>query len=112
MKNNELEYVEKELEKFQFNRSTIGYKCVKKGLCIAIKQPGLLYNLNNDLYQRIAEELCLNKLRVKWNIERSINQMYINTNMELLMKYFSLNEDEKVTPKLFFMIIIDRYNLV
>ena len=53
----------------------------------------------------------LEKRRVKWNIERAINQMYINTDMKLLMKYSSLDDNEKITPKLFFMTIIDKYNL-
>lgn len=111
MESKEIEYIERELKKFQFNRSTIGYKCIKKGLCIAIREPSLLYSLSSKLYYRIANNMRLEKTRVKWNIERAINQMYINTDMKLLMKYFSLDNNEKITPKLFFMTIIDKYTI-
>lgn len=109
MKSKKIEYIDEELKKFQFNRCTIGYKCIKKGLYIAIKEPFLLYNLSSKLYYRIANDMKLEKRHMKWNIERTINQMFINTDMKVLMKYFSLDDNEKVTPKLFFTTIIDKY---
>lgn len=112
LKKSEINYIDSVLNKFKFNKSTIGYECIKKGLYIAIENPMLLYNLNNNLYKNIANELKLCKSRVRWNIERAINQMYINTDMNIIMQYFSLNENEKITPKLFFMVIIDKYNII
>ncbi len=109
LKGNEIEYIEAELKKFEFNRATIGYEAIRNGLMIAIQEPTLLYNLKRKFYNRIAKNMNLDSKRIKWNIDRAINQMYLNTNTKIIMTYFSLNENEKITPKLFFMTIIDKF---
>ena len=51
----------------------------------------------------------INKKRIKWNIEKSLDNMYLNTNMKYLMSYFYIEENEKVTPKLFITTIVENY---
>ena len=51
----------------------------------------------------------MEKKKIKWNIEKSIEFMYINTNMEYIMNYFYIEEKEKVTPKMFITTIVENY---
>ena len=60
-------------------------------------------------YKKMENELKVEKKKIKWNIEKSIEFMYINTNMEYIMNYFYIEEKEKVTPKMFITTIVENY---
>ena len=69
----------------------------------------MIEDLNNRLYKKMENELKVEKKKIKWNIEKSIEFMYINTNMEYIMNYFYIEEKEKVTPKMFITTIVENY---
>lgn len=102
-------YIEKELERFKFNRTSLGYKYLKKAIKIGIKNESLIENLNKYLYESMQNEFLINKKKIKWNIEKSLDNMSLNTNMKELMSYFYIEENEKITPKLFITTIVENY---
>ena len=59
-------------------------------------------NINDDLSS-------IDKKRIKWNIEKSIETMFINTDIKYVTNYFYIEEYEKVTPKLFITTIVENY---
>lgn len=59
----------------------------------------------------MQNELNIDKKNIKWNIEKSIDFMYLNTNTDFLTNYFSLDLFKKITPKLFIVTIVDNYFL-
>lgn len=74
-----------------------------------IENEELLKNFNNGLYLKMQDELNINKKRIKWNIEKSIDYMYLNTNTNFLANYFSLEFNQKITPKLFISTIVENF---
>ena len=110
MKNKNIdEYINIELNKFKFNKTSLGYKYLKKAIEIGIKDEMLIENLNNGLYEKMQNEFKIDKKRIKWNIEKSLDSMYINTNMKQIMSYFYISECEKITPKLFITALVENY---
>ena len=108
-KKNINDYINTELNKFKFNRTRLGYKYLKIAISNGIKYELLIEDLNNRLYKKMENELKVEKKKIKWNIEKSIEFMYINTNMEYIMNYFYIEEKEKVTPKMFITTIVENY---
>lgn len=102
-------YIDTELDKFKFNKTSLGYKYLKVAIRSGIQDELLIENLNNRLYERMEKELMTNKKRIKWNIEKSIETMFINTNINNVTNYFFIEEDERVTPKLFITTIVENY---
>lgn len=108
-KKNINDYINTELNKFKFNRTSLGYKYLKIAISNGIQDELLIEDLNNRLYKKMENELKVEKKKIKWNIEKSIEFMYINTNMEYIMNYFYIEEKEKVTPKMFITTIVENY---
>ncbi len=102
-------YIDTELNKFKFNRTSLGYKYLKIAIKDGIQDELLIEDLNNRLYEKMQKELNVNKKRIKWNIEKSIETMFLNTNLYCVMSYFYLEKDEKVTSKLFITTIVENY---
>ena len=110
IKNNNInKYIISELKKFKFNTTSLGFKYIKYAIRIGIENEELLKNFNNGLYLKIQNELNIDKKKIKWNIEKSINYMYLNTNTDFLMDYFALDIYQKITPKVFISTIVENY---
>lgn len=103
------DYINTELNKFKFNRTSLGYKYLKKAIKKGIQNELLIEDLTNGLYKQMEKELGINKRRIKWNIEKSIDTMFINTNMDFIIHYFYIEYNEKVTPKLFITTVVENY---
>lgn len=109
VKNNNInKYIISELKKFKFNTTSLGFKYIKYAIEIGIENEELLKNFNNGLYLKIQDELNID---IKWNIEKSIDYMYLNTNVNFLIDYFTLDINQKITPKLFITTIIENYDI-
>lgn len=112
MKKNEIDtYIETELKKFKFNRTSLGYKYIKRGLNLGIKKIVLVNNLTKGLYKQISICESVEVKNIKWNIEKAIKYMYLNTDTTIIERYFSIDVNQLLTPKLFFIVIIDNYFL-
>ena len=107
--NNINKYIISELKKFKFNTTSLGFKYIKYAIRIGIENEELLKNFNNGLYLKMQDELNINKKRIKWNIEKSIDYMYLNTNINFLANYFSLEFNQKITSKLFISTIVENF---
>lgn len=107
--NNINKYIISELKKFKFNTTSLGFKYIKYAIRIGIENEELLKNFNNGLYLKMQDELNINKKRIKWNIEKSIDYMYLNTNTNFLANYFSLEFNQKITSKLFISTIVENF---
>lgn len=108
-KNNIDKYITSELSKFKFNRTSLGYKYIKYAIKKGIENEEILQNFTNKLYSSMEQELNISKARIKWNIEKCIDFMYLNTNANFLIDYFSLEIDQKVTPKIFISTIVENF---
>lgn len=107
--NNINKYITSELKKFKFNTTSLGFKYIKYAIKKGIENEKLLENFNNGLYLEMQYELNIDKKKIKWNIEKSINYMYLNTNTNFLANYFSLEFNQKITPKLFILTVIENF---
>ncbi len=103
------DYIDTELSKFKFNRTSLGYKYLKMAIKDGIQDELLIEDLNNRLYEKMQKELNVNKKRIKWNMEKNLDSMYINTDMKQIMSYFYVSECEKITPKLFITTLVENY---
>lgn len=102
-------YIITELKKFKFNTTSLGFKYIKYAIRLGIEDENLLKNFNNGLYLKMQDELNIDKKNIKWNIEKSINFMYLNTNANYLINYFSLEINQKITPKNFILTIVENF---
>lgn len=102
-------YIDTELNKFKFNRTSLGYKYLRIAIKYGIQDELLIEDLINKLYAKIEKELMIDRKKVKWNIEKSIETMFINTDIKYVTNYFYIEEYEKVTPKLFITTIVENY---
>ena len=102
-------YIDKDLNNFKFNRTSLGYKYLKIAIKNGIKDELLIEDLNNRLYKKMEDELNIDKKKIKWNIEKSIEVMFINTDIKYVTHYFYIEDNERVTPKLFITTIVENY---
>lgn len=107
--NNINKYILSELRKFKFNTTSLGFKYIKYAIKTGIENEELLRNFNNGLYLKMQYELNVGKERIKWNIEKSIDYMYLNTDANFLIDYFTLNINQKITPKLFILTVVENF---
>ncbi len=107
--NNINKYIISELKKFKFNTTSLGFKYIKYAIKIGIENEELLRNFNNGLYLKLQNVLNVDKKKIKWNIEKSIDYMYLNTNTNLLTDYFFLDTYKKITPKIFISTIVESF---
>lgn len=104
-------YVIGELEKFNFNRKSIGYKYLITTIITVIKREKIRFNLEHDIYEKVAKIYSVSrKNTIKWTIDKLIKQMCYNTDAELISSYFHSNAYKKVTAKLLVTTIFDKYN--
>ena len=86
-----------ELVKLGFNIKHNGTKYIVDAILIL----KFNYNTNNikDVYAIISDKYNTTENNIKSNILKSINYMYYETEYSNLKSYFSLNNNEKPTPK-------------
>lgn len=103
--------IKNELSLFNFNTSTIGYIYLVECIKLALKDSELLSDIKNNLYLKVSKNhKNSNILKVKWSIEKSIDALYENTNINILDNYFYIEMQQKLTPKLFITTVVDKLN--
>lgn len=68
----------------------------------------LIDNLEKNVYQVLAKQHHTTASNIKSNILKSINSMYLSTDIEKIKEYFSFDDDIKPTPKLLIEIILNK----
>lgn len=69
---------------------------------------GLIDNLEKNVYAILAKKHNTTASNIKSNILKSINSMYISTDIEKNKKYFWFDDDIKPTPKLLIEVILNK----
>lgn len=68
----------------------------------------LVEGLENYIYERIAKKYNKSKEKIKNNIFKSINYMYITSDFEKIKTFFNLHEECKPTPRLIILTFIQK----
>lgn len=103
-------YVKNELSIFNFNKETEAYKYLIETIYEVIYRKVDDFDLENDIYYKIARINKKRTLQIKWAVEKSINTMFINTNYDVIQRYFNFTEYKKPTTKFFIKHIVENYN--
>jgi len=65
-------------------------------------------NIEKNVYKVIADKYNENIQKVKSNIIKATNYMYMESNVDMIKKYFHFYEDKKPTPKLVILTVLDK----
>lgn len=107
------QYIERELNKFNFNRGSNSYRYLRDTIYLILSEGRKNFELESDIYSKIAKlNNKKNEKIIKWNIEKLIYNMYMNTRFNIIKEYFDFKEDIKPTTKMFIRKIVENYNLI
>lgn len=100
-------FIINELSNFKFQKYTKGFKYLVETIYLSIIDEYALDNLSKNVFPIIAKKYNEKSIsNVKWCIDKVINSMYNNTDMNILCNYFNL--DYNMKPSLKFIV----YNIV
>ena len=89
-----------ELNMFNFNKTSNGYKYLVECLEYCYNEPLLLKNMEKELFGKVADENNLNNTNiVKWSIHKAIVSMERYTDSNIILKYFPYTKNP--TSKVF-----------
>lgn len=98
-----INYIHKELSKFNFKKQTKGFKYLCDTIYICIQDEDSLNNLSQYVFPKIAMKYNeKSPYNVKWCIDQIIKTMYNNTEIKIICDYF--NVDENIKPSLKFIV--------
>lgn len=98
LKNN----IKYELNMFNFNKTSNGYKYLVECLEYCYNEPLLLKNMEKELFGKVADENNLNNTNiVKWSIHKAIVSMERYTDSNIILKYFPYTKNP--TSKVFIL---------
>lgn len=104
--NKDLEKITNYLERFNFNKRSIYYKCLVQCMEEILNEYKMINDFEGDLYKKIAKRNNMrSEKNVKWGIEKLINSMIKYTDKEILNEYFPYDTP---TPKMFMKEVIDK----
>ena len=102
--------INKELSNFNFNYNTKAYKYLVDAIFQVINNRDFKFELEKNIYKKVAQiNKKKNELVIKWNIEKLMENMFINTKYTIIQDYFNFIEDTKPTTKLFIRTIANKY---
>ena len=107
--NNIRKYINNELKKFNFNNETEGYRYLEETIYEILYNDKIKFELEKDIYIKVAKSNHKNPLQIKWVIDKIINTMYINTKYDIIKEYFDFREYKKITSKVFIKHIVENY---
>lgn len=103
-------YVNNELNKFNFNIKNAAYKYLKDTIIEVIKSNTNVFNLERDIYFNISKKYHKNNSKIiKWSIDKLMERMYLNTDIEIICEYFNFKYDTKPSTKFFIYNIAEKY---
>lgn len=104
------EFILKELSKLNFKRYTKGFKYLNEAIYICIKNSDAIDNLQKNVFPCIAKKYNEESLlKVKWCIEQAIKTMYNNTEINILCKYFNIEENLRPSLKFIIYTVVCNY---
>lgn len=104
-------FIVKELSNFEFRKYTKGFKYLVEIIYIAIIDENALDNLSKNIFVMVAKKYSEKSfLNVKWCVDKVIETMYNNTNIDILCDYFDINYNIKPSLKFIVYTIVCNYN--
>ena len=95
-----IQIINKELEEFNFNKTSIGYKYLIQCVIEVFRNQDKIINLEKDLFPCVAEKLNVKKTQtIKWTLKKLIDSMVRYTNTDTILKYFPYTNNP--TTKMF-----------
>lgn len=108
---NIIKKITSELSYIGYNPAHLGTQYIKECIIEIYKTKNfeLIYNLENQLYKKIAFAHNKSSQNIKANIIKATNYMYLESDMSLLKEYFCFcDERKKPTPKMVISTILNR----
>ena len=108
--NNTNQFILSELHSLGFRIKLNGTKYLLESISYIYNSNnyGLIDNLEKNVYPVLAKKHNTTTRNIKSNILKSINSMYLLTDIEKTKKYFSFDDDIKPTPKLLIEVILNK----
>lgn len=102
------ELIKEELNKFEVNTVTLGYKYIVDAIELSLANENLLRDMKHRLYGSISKRHDdVSIINIKWTIEKTIRTIVWNTSFSVIKSYFYVESGERVTPKIFISCIVD-----
>lgn len=104
-----MQMINEELEKFNFNKSSIGYKYLIQCIIEVYKNQKRLNNIEKDLLPCVAEKLNVKDSKtIKWTLRKMIISMVRYTDTKTIQQYFPYTKNP--TTKMFLTMINEHIN--
>lgn len=95
------------LSKFEFNKTSIGYKYLTECIYLCVKNDSLMSPIETNLYPTVAKKYSVpSTKKVKWSIAKTLKSMNTYTNQDTLNEFFKY---QPITAKMF---IYEMYSTV
>lgn len=95
------------LSKFEFNKTSIGYKYLTECIYLCIKNDSLMSPIETNLYPTVAKKYSVpSTKKVKWSIAKTLKSMSTYTNQDILNEFFKY---QPITTKMF---IYEIYSII
>jgi FixJ family two-component response regulator len=102
------ELVKEELQTFEVNVTTLGYKYIVDAIELSLANENLLRDMKHRLYGSISKRHDdVSIINIKWTIEKTIRSIMRYTSFDVVKSYFRVESGEKVTPKIFISEILE-----
>ena len=109
--NHTKDYIIKELSNFKFQKYTKGFKYLVETIYLSIIDENALDNLTKNVFPIVCKKYNEKSfLNVKWCIDKIIESMYNNTDMNIICNYFNLDYNIKPSLKFIVYTIACKYN--
>lgn len=102
------ELIKEELNKFEVNTVTLGYKYIVDAIELSLANENLLRDMKHRLYESMSKRHDdISIINIKWTIEKTIRSIIRYTSFDIVKSYFHVESGERVTPKIFISCIVD-----
>lgn len=94
-------YIAEDLNRYGFNKASLGYMYLREAIYIAIKYHNTLKNMQHDLFLKVANKYPNTSTnKVKWSISKLISNSIYNSKNYITSKNLILEVLENVKSKL------------
>lgn len=102
------ELVKEELQTFEVNVTTLGYRYIVDAIELSLANENLLRDMKHRLYVSISKRHDdVSIINIKWTIEKTIRSIIRYTSFNVVKSYFHVESGEHVTPKIFINAILE-----
>lgn len=100
-----------ELKNFTFKRNSLGYEYLLDAISIVFRNKMAIKDFKKYVYTPIAKKYHTKPQNVFWCLEKIISLMFLNTDLEIIENYFSIDRYQKISTKAFIVGIARKMQL-